>query len=80
MVFLKEGLGKKSADDKKASKITQGTKWTHIKYKITTLVQFTFILIFSHKTIFFFQLLKIYDATRPDYMHGWSDKNLRTPD
>ena len=50
--------------------ITQSTKWTHIKYKITTLVQFTFILIFSHKTIFFFQLLKLYDAMRPDYMHG----------
>ena len=46
----------------KASKITQVTKWTHIKFKITTLVQFTFILNFSHKTNSFFQLLKLYDV------------------
>ena len=62
MVFLKEHLGEKTADDKKTSKITQVTKWTHIKLKITTLVQFTFILNFSHKKSFFFQLLKLYDV------------------
>ena len=47
---------------KKASKITQVTKWTHIKFKITTLVQFTLILNFSHKTSSFFQLLKLNDV------------------
>ena len=62
MVFLKEHLGKKQPMTKKASKITQVTKWTHIKFKITTLVQFTFILNFSHKTNSFFQLLKLYDV------------------
>ena len=69
MVFPNK-LEKNQPMTKKQAKLPRVQRGQTIKYKITTLVQFTFIPNFSHKTSFFFQLLKLYDATRPDLMHG----------